>query len=178
MRRSRQGVLLLMTSCSLDCFSQAGSDFKIRQGLIGWQANEHPGHIYGSGPERKKHPEPATEPISSHTPDYSLSTYFTTWTRERAVRERSEISNRQGELWSGELESRWFYSQAVLLLLPPWKSVNHPLLSPPRSKPLPVLGALLISEPASAATAAPATPHLLLHGLPLLCGFWHWKPIH
>ena len=88
--------------------------------------------------------------------------------QERAVRERSEISNRQGELWSGELESRWFYSQAVLLL-PPWKSVNHPLLSPPRSKPLPVLGALLISEPASAATAAPATPHLLLRGL--LCGF-------
>ena len=73
MRRSRQGVLLLMTSCSLDCFSQAGSDFKIRQGLIGWQANEHPGHIYGSGPEHKK-PRPVTEPILSHTPDYSLST--------------------------------------------------------------------------------------------------------
>ena len=51
------------------------------------------------------------------------------------------------------------------------KPSSSPLLA--RWKPLPVLGALMISELASAATAAPATPHLLIHSLTVRGGFGH-----
>ena len=108
-----------------------------------------------AAPEHKKHR--TTEPlihIVSHT-----WLFPPTWKRESPG-----VTGPIGKESFG-LPSRRavaFYSQAVPRA--PWKSVNHPLPSE-QWKPLPVLGALLISEPASAATAAPATPHLhLLRG--------------
>ena len=113
--------------------------------------------IFMAAPEHKKHR--TTEPlihIVSHT-----WLFPPTWKRES---HRPGVTGPIGKESFG-LPSRRavaFYSQAVPRA--PWKSVNHPLPSE-QWKPLPVLGALLISEPASAATAAPATPHLhLLRG--------------
>ena len=106
--------------------------------------------IFMAAPEHKKHR--TTEPlihIVSHT-----WLFPPTWKRES---HRPGVTGPIGKESFG-LPSRRavaFYSQAVPRA--PWKSVNHPLPSE-QWKPLPVLGALLISEPASAAMAAPATP--------------------
>ena len=73
-----------------------------RPGLIGCQANEHPGHIYG-------------RPRAQETPDdRALNPHCLTHVvipshlEKREPPPRSDRSNRQRELWSAEQESRCF----------------------------------------------------------------------